>query len=113
MEKMEPPEEKPFSIFQPKESQPPPIISSKVPSVAKSCLFSNDLNYTTEIYNIPKYPLPRNCEVILNFKKLNMVRVGITFDKDIIKNKDNEYSPLYDIYYILEDLKQFYTLADD
>ena len=45
------------------------------------CLFNNNLSYATEIYNISKFPIPFNCEIILHFKKVSMVRVGITFDK--------------------------------
>ena len=77
-----------------------------------NCLFNNNISYATETYNISKYPLPHNCEVLLHFNNVNNVRVGITFDKEIANNKNNAYSPLYDIYYILEDLQKFYTLTE-
>ena len=75
------------------------------------CLFNNNLNYPTQIYNISKFPLPLNCEVLLHFTKVNYVRVGVTFDKEIINNLTDENSPLYDIYYIDHNLKQFYSLT--
>ena len=30
------------------------------------CLFNNNLSYPTQIYNISKFPLPLNFEVLLN-----------------------------------------------
>ena len=78
---------------------------------AKTCyLFHNNLNYTTEIYNISKYPLPRNFEVKLHFSSVDWVRTGITFNKEIINDQSDVNCPQYDIYCILEDLIQFYTL---
>ena len=75
-------------------------------------LFNNNLKYTTQIYNISKFPLPHNCEVVLHFTKAYLVRVGITLDKEII-NKQKDYDcPKYDIYYILQDLQRFYTLKE-
>jgi hypothetical protein len=77
----------------------------------KSCyLFNNNLNYTSRTYNISKYPLPRNFEVKLNFSSVDWVRTGITFDKDIITDQTDVNCPQFDVYYILEDLVQFYTL---
>ena len=67
-------------------------------------LFNNNLNYTTQIYNISKFPLPHNCEVVIHFTKVDWVRVGITLDKEIINNQEDKNNPLYDIYYIIEDL---------
>ena len=61
-------------------------------------------------YNISKCPLPTNFEVKLHFGQVDWVRVGITFDKEIINNQNDTNCPLYDIYYILEDFIQFYTL---
>ena len=78
---------------------------------AKNCyLFNNNLNYTTQIYNISKYPLPTNFEVKLHFNSVDWVRTGITFNKDIIKDQTDVNCPQFDIYCILEDLIQFYTL---
>ena len=75
-------------------------------------IFHTGLNYTTEIYNISKYPLPKNFEVLLYFDSVVWVRTGITFDKNIINDKTDENWPQYDIYYLLEDLQQFYSLKD-
>jgi len=80
-------------------------------SCLKTCyLFNNNLNYTNQTYNISKYPLPRNFEVKLHFSSVDWVRTGITFDKDIINDQTDVNCPQNDIYYILEDLVQFYTL---
>ena len=77
----------------------------------KNCyLFNNNLNYTTQIYNISKYPLPINFEVKLHFNSVDWVRTGITFNKEIINDQNDVNCPQFDIYYILEDLVQFYTL---
>ena len=73
-------------------------------------LFNNNLNYLTEIYNISKYPLPKKFKIILNFTSVSEIRIGITFDENIIKEKVDENQPLYKIYYISEDLNQFYDL---
>ena len=50
-------------------------------------LFNNDLAYTTQTYNISKFPLPTNFEVKLHFNSVDWVRTGITFNKDIIKDQ--------------------------
>ena len=76
------------------------------------CLFNNNLNYVTQIYNISKYPLPHDCKVELYFTKVDWVRVGVACDKELINSQEDDNSPLYDIYYILEDLRQFYSLAE-
>ena len=76
----------------------------------QSCyLFNNNLNFVNQTYNISKCPLPTNFEVKLHFGQVDWVRVGITFDKEIINNQNDTNCPLYDIYYILEDFIQFYT----
>ena len=80
---------------------------------SKTCyLFHNNYNYTTQIYNISKYPLPRNFEVKLHFSSADWVRTGITFNKEIINDQSDVNCPQYDIYCILEDLVQFYTLKN-
>ena len=77
----------------------------------QSCyLFNNNLNYIDQIYNISKYPLPKNCEIKLNFSSVDWIRSGITFDKNIINQKSDDNEPNYNIYYVLEDLEQFYNL---
>lgn len=77
----------------------------------KTCyLFNNNLNYTTQIYNISKHPLPINFEAKLLFSSVDWVRTGITFNKDIINEQSDVNCPQFDIYCLLEDLVQFYTL---
>ena len=79
----------------------------------KTCyLFNNDLSYTTQTYNISKYPLPINFEVKLHFSQVDWVRTGITFNKEIINDQSDVNCPQYDVYCILEDLIQFYTLKN-
>ena len=79
----------------------------------KTCyLFHNNLNTTTQTYNISKYPLPLNFEVKLHFSQVDWVRTGITFNKEIISDQTDLNCPQYDIYCILEDLIQFYTLKN-
>ena len=79
----------------------------------KTCyLFNNNLNYTTQTYNISKYPLPLNFEVKLHFSSVDWVRTGITFNKEIINDQTDVNCPQFDIYCILEDLIQFYTLKN-
>ena len=40
----------------------------------QSCyLFNNNLNYIDQIYNISKYPLPKNCEIKLNFSSVDWI----------------------------------------
>ena len=64
----------------------------------KNCyLFNNNLNYTTQIYNISKYPLPKNFEIKLYFSSVDWVRSGITFNKEIINDQLDANCPKYDI----------------
>ena len=77
----------------------------------KCCyIFHTGHNYTSNVYNISKYPLPKNCEVKLYFEEVNWVRTGITFSKDIINDQTDANCPQFDIYCILEDLVQLYTM---
>ena len=77
----------------------------------KKCyIFKNGLNYTNKTYNISNVPLPKNFEAKIYFKSADWVRTGITFDKSIGDDEIDANCPLYDIYCILEDLVQFYTL---
>ena len=79
----------------------------------KNCyLFNNNLNYITQIYNISKYPLPSNFEIKLHFDSVDWVRTGITFNKEIINDQKDFNCPQFDIYYMLEDMVEFYTLKD-
>jgi hypothetical protein len=77
---------------------------------AKSCyVFNNDMRKTSSIYNISKHPLPLNFEALIYYASVDWVRTGITFDKNIINFQSDENCPLFDVYCILEDLKQFYS----
>lgn len=77
---------------------------------AKTCyVFNNDMRKTSSIYNISKHPLPWNFEALIYYSSVDWIRTGITFDKNIINCQTDENCPLFDIYCILEDLKQFYS----
>ena len=77
---------------------------------AKTCyVFNNDMRKTSSIYNISKHPLPWNFEALIYYSSVDWIRTGITFDKNIINCQSDENCPLFDIYCILEDLKQFYS----
>ena len=70
----------------------------------KQCyLFNNNLNTITEYYQISKFPLPKNFEAKIYYNKIDNnepIRVGITFDKNIIYEKTYSLdSPKYNIYY--------------
>ena len=71
--------------------------------------FSTGLTYTSKFYNISKKPLPLNFECKINFLSVGWIRVGITFEPKIADFEEDTNCPPYDIYCILEDLKQFYT----
>ena len=91
-------------------------------SICGNCLEENNLNshekcfefttrsiYTSKLYNISKYPLPLNFECKITFLSVGWIRVGITFEPKIEDFEEDANCPPYDIYCILEDLKQFYT----
>ena len=79
----------------------------------KCCyIFQTGNNITSTIYNLSKYPLPKNTEIKLYFEEVFWVRSGITFSKDIVDDQTDTNSPPFDIYYILEDLYQFYTMNE-
>ena len=71
--------------------------------------FSTGLIYTSKLYNISKNPLPLNFECKITFISVGWIRVGITFEPKIVDFEEDANCPPYDIYCILEDLKQFYT----
>jgi len=77
----------------------------------KNCfIFDNNLNTLTSYYQISKLPLPKNFEAKVYFNKVNMIRFGITFDPNIIKEIIYDQDcPKYDIYYLCEYLTSFYT----
>lgn len=72
-------------------------------------LFNNGFKTTSNTYNISKLPLPKNFEVKLFFISVDWIRTGLSFTKDIVNDQNDSNCPNYDIYYILEDLVQFYT----
>ena len=77
----------------------------------KECfLLNNNLNTLTSYYHISKYILPKNFEAKIHFIKVKYIRVGITFDPNIINEKDYDNdSPKYNIYYKAQRSKTFYT----
>ena len=91
-------------------------------TICASCLEENNLNshekcfefttgsvYTSKLYNISKNPLPLNFECKITFLSVGWIRVGITFEPKIEDFEEDANCPPYDIYCLLEDLKQFYT----
>lgn len=87
------------------------LLSQRNIECNKCCyVFQGGHNYTTTIYNISKYPLPKNCEIKIYFEEVNWIRTGITFDKEIINDQTDTNCPQYDIYCVLEDLVQLYTI---
>ena len=87
------------------------IENNKNISCQNNCfLFDNNLNTLTSYYQISKFPLPKNFEAKVHFNKVDMIRFGITFDTNIIK--ENIYDidcPSYNIYYLYEGLYGFYS----
>ena len=79
----------------------------------KSCyLFNNNLNYISQIYNISEFKLPKNFEIKLHFTSVDFVRTGITLDKNIKNCKNDSNAPNYNVFYIHQDLSQFYNFKD-
>jgi hypothetical protein len=75
-------------------------------------LFHDDSNTTKQLYNISKQPLPMNFEALITFDKVNWIRTGITFDPNIVIDQTDANCPKFDIYYIIENLADFYSLKD-
>jgi hypothetical protein len=84
----------------------------------KSChedcyILSSETTHATNNYNISKHFLPNNFELKINYSHVHWIRTGITFDQKILKLGSEDLNKVnYDVYYILEDLLQFYTFAD-
>ena len=73
-------------------------------------LFNNNQNTLTSYYQISKFPLPKNFEAKIHFNKVGLIRFGITFDPNIIKEKNYDMdSPPYNIYYLGKSLSSFYA----
>ena len=85
------------------------ILNNKTEKCLKECfLFNNNSDKLSSFYNISKYPLPQNFEAKIHFIDVDQVRIGITFDPDIIREINNDNIPNYKIYYIHRDLRVFY-----
>ena len=85
------------------------ILNNKPEKCLKECfLFNNNSKKLNSIYNISKYPLPKNFKAKIHFTDVELVRIGITFDANIIKETKDSNNPNYKIYYILQDMKAFY-----
>jgi hypothetical protein len=85
--------------------------SQKNVECIKTCyIFQSGCNSTTVTYNLSKHPLPKNAEIKLYFEEVNWVRSGISFSKEIANDQTDINCPQFDIYCILEDLKQLYTM---
>ena len=76
-------------------------------------LFNNNLNKLNSLYNISKYPLPKNFEAKIHFSEVNFVRIGITFDSKIANEKQDINSPNYRIYYLLQDMNTFFSYNEN
>ena len=82
------------------------IINNKNNDCQKGCfLLNNNLNKMTSFYHISKFPLSKNFEAKIHYTKVDMIRVGITFDPNIINEKNaDQDSPKYNIYYLSQSL---------
>ena len=71
------------------------ISNNKNIQCIRNCyLFDNNLNKMTSHYQISKFPLPKNFKAKIHFIKVDSfeaVRVGITFDSNIINEKRYNY----------------------
>ena len=85
------------------------ISNNKNIQCKKECfLFNNNLNTLTSLYQISKFPLPKNFKQ--KFILLKCIWFdGITFDSNIINEKDDHNSPKYNIYNKYEGRSDFYT----
>jgi hypothetical protein len=73
--------------------------------------FHTGENNTTEIYNISEVTLPTNFEVQVTFTKVETVRTGITFNRDIILDQTDYHQPQFDIYCLINDTNYIYSLT--
>ena len=85
------------------------ILNNKPEKCIKECfLFNNNSNKLNSLYNISKYPLPKNFKAKIHFTDVDLVRIGLTFDDNIIRETKDSNSPNYKIYYVLQDMKAIY-----
>lgn len=80
----------------------------------KTCIvdcytLDNGTNETSSYFNISKYPLPKNFIAKVYYNYVEMIRTGITYDKEVTSLKRDENSPDYDINYLLEDTQLYET----
>lgn len=86
------------------------LLAGKNTECINNCyLFNNGSRFTSQVYNLSKYQLPKNFEVKINFNSVDWIRTGISFTKEIANDQVDANCPQYDVYCILEDLVQFYT----
>lgn len=72
-------------------------------------LFNNDKNTLDSIYNISKYPLPKNFEAMIHFISVDWVRTGIVFGREILDEGADCNCPPYKLYYLLENMSELYS----
>ena len=85
------------------------ILNNKPEKCIKECfLFNNNSNKLNSLYNISKYPLPKNFKAKIHFTDVDLVRIGLTFDANIIRETKDSNTPNYKIYYVLQDMKAIY-----
>ena len=54
--------------------------------------------------------MPKNFEAKIHFNKVDLIRFGITFDPNIIKEKNYDMDdPKYNIYYLGQTMSSFYA----
>ena len=87
------------------------ISDKKNTQCLKECyLLNNNLNKLTTYYHISKHPLPKNFEAKIHINEVDMLRIGISFDTDIINEKNGCVdSPKYRIYYKSQGPRKFYS----
>lgn len=79
----------------------------------KNCIndcytFKDNEKNIKNYYNISKYSLPKNFNAQIHFSAVDWIRTGITFDKSIANETEDFNCPKYPIFYILENLSEFY-----
>ena len=85
------------------------ILNNKSEKCLKECfLFNNNSNKLNSLYNISKYSLPKNFKAKIHFTDVDLVRIGLTFDSNIIKETKDSNNPNYKVCYILQDMKSIY-----
>jgi hypothetical protein len=79
------------------------------PKCIQECyIFMDDNNSTKQIFNLSKHKMPKNFEATIRYNEISWARFGICYDVSIKECQIDSNDPKYNVYYILEDLKQFY-----